>query len=114
MTSSCYDGKRQLGRMERPVEQYRHNTPAHSSSYLSTSKQTTALILLTDGEIAMFVHLKRVVATDKDIITLHGTHPAAQPLNNPSGVHRQILFDNFRWGEGIVKYSMSLETNVII
>lgn len=89
--------------MERPVEQYRHNTPAHSSSYLSTGKQTTALILLPDGEIVILVHLKRVVATDKDIITLHGTHPAAQPLNNPRGVYRQIFVDNFHWGEGIVK-----------
>lgn len=96
-----------------PVEQYRHNTPAHSSSYLSTSKQTTALILLTDGEIVMFVNLKRVVATDKDIITLHGTHPAAQPFNNPRGVHRQIFFDSFHWGEGIVRYNMSLEQQTL-
>lgn len=103
MTSLCYDVKRQSGRMERPVEQYRHNTPALSSSYLSTSKQTTALILLPDGEIVMFVHLKRVVLTDKDIITLHGTHPAVQTLNNPRGVHRQIFFDNFHWEQGIVK-----------
>lgn len=68
MTSACYDVKRQSGRTERPVEQYRHNTPAHSSSYQFTSKQTMALILLPDEEIVMFVHLKRVVATDKDII----------------------------------------------
>lgn len=56
----------------------------------------------------MLVLLKRVVATEKYMITLHGTHPAARPLNNPRGVHRQIFVDNFHWGEGIVKYSMSL------
>lgn len=86
----------------------------HLAINLSISKQTTALILLPDVEIVMFVHLKRVVATDKDIITLHGTHPAAQPFNNPRGVQRQILFfDKFHWGEGIVKYSMSLEQQTL-
>lgn len=61
----------------------------------------------------MFEHLEMVVGTDKDIITLQSTHLAGQPLNNPRGVHRQILFDNFHWEEGIVKYSMSLERQTL-